>query len=53
MGNAIIEMISASELAIEQYNKNTLGMYLDIYFTFEANYHNTNISEFEKFIDET
>ena len=51
MGNAIIEMISASELPIEQYNKNTLGMYLDIYFTFEANYHNTNISEFEPLIE--
>ena len=51
MGNAIIEMISASELPIEEYNKNTLGMYLDVYFTFEANYHNTNISEFEPLIE--
>ena len=51
MGNAIVEMISACELPIEEYNKETLGMYLDIYFTFEANYHNTNISEFEPLIE--
>ena len=51
MGNAIIEMISATDLPIEEYNKNTLGMYLDVYFTFEANYHNTNISEFEPLIE--
>ena len=51
MGNAIVEMISGIELPIEEYNKDTLGMYLDIFFTFEANYHNTNLSEFEPLIE--
>ena len=51
MGNAIVEMITATELPIEEFNKNSLGMYLDVYFTFEANYHNTNISEFEPLIE--
>ena len=51
MGNAIVEMISAIETPIEEYNKNSLGMYLNVYFTFEANYHNTNLSEFEPLIE--
>ena len=51
MGNAIVEMISASEIPIDEYNKNNLGMYLDVFFTLEANYHNTNLSEFEPLIE--
>ena len=51
MGNAIVEMISATEIPIEEYNKNNLGMYLLVNLTFEANYHNTNLSEFEPLIE--
>ena len=51
MGNAIVEMISAMEIPIEEYNKDNLAMYLDVNLTFEANYHNTNLSEFEPLIE--
>ena len=51
MGNAIIEMITASELPIEEYNLNNLGMYLDVFCTFEANYYNTVLSEYEPLIE--
>ena len=51
MGNAILEMIAASELPIEEYNLNNLGMYLDVFCTFEANYHNTGLSEYEPLIE--
>ena len=53
MGNAIVEMITASELPIEQYNLNNLGMYLDVSCSFEANYHNTILSEYEPLIERT
>ena len=51
MGNAIVEMITASEIPIEAYNLNNLGMYLDVSCSFEANYHNTILSEFEPLIE--
>ena len=51
MGNAILEMITATEEPIEKYNKNNLGMYLDVFCTFEANYHNTVLSEFEPLLE--
>ena len=53
MGNAIVEMITASELPIKEYNINNLGMYLEVYSTFEANYHNTILSEYEPLIERT
>ena len=51
MGNAIVEMVTASEMPIDDYNINNLGFYLNVYFTFEANYHNTILSEFEPLIE--
>ena len=51
MGNAIVEMVTASEMPIDEYNVNNLGFYLKVYFTFEANYHNTILSEFEPLIE--
>jgi hypothetical protein len=51
MGNAIVEMVTASEIPIDEYNVNNLGFYLNVFFTFEANYHNTILSEFEPLIE--
>ena len=51
MGNAILEMMTASELPIEEYNLNNLGMYLNVFCNFEANYHNTVLSEYEPLIE--
>ena len=51
MGNAIVEMVTASEMPIDDYNVNNLGFYLKVFFTFEANYHNTILSEFEPLIE--
>ena len=51
MGNAILEMMTASELPIEEYNLNNLGMYLNVLCNFEANYHNTILSEYEPLIE--
>ena len=51
MGNAIVEMITASELPIEDYNVNNLAMYLNISSSFEANYYNTVLSEYEPLIE--
>ena len=51
MGNAIVEMMTASELPIEEYNIDNLGMYLDVICNFEANYHNTTLSEYEPLIE--
>ena len=51
MGNAIIEMVTATEVPIEEYNLSNLGMYLDVSCTFEANYHNTVLSEYEPLIE--
>ena len=51
MGNAIFEMITASEKPITDYNINNLGMYLNVFCNFEANYHNTVLSEFEPLLE--
>ena len=51
MGNAIVEMITASEIPMEEYNINNLGMYLEVLTNFEANYHNTILSEYEPLIE--
>ena len=46
MGNAILEMMTASELPIEEYKLNNLGMYLNVFCNFEAVYYNTVLSEY-------
>ena len=51
MGNAIVEMVTASEIPIDEYYVNNLGFYLEVFFTFESNYHNTILSEFEPLIE--
>ena len=51
MGNAVVEMITASELPIEEYNINNLAMYLNVSCNFEANYYNTVLSEYEPLIE--
>ena len=44
-------MITASEVPIDEYNISNLGMYLDVFCTFEANYYNTILSEYEPLIE--
>ena len=51
MGNAILEMFTGIETPLEEYNFENMSTYLNMYMTFEANYYNINLCEWEPFIE--
>ena len=51
MGNAIIEIITATSIPMEQYNFQNLYQYMDMVFELEIYYYNLVLSDFEPFIE--
>ena len=51
MGNALIEIITGNQIPIEQFNIQNLYYYMLCNFCLEVYYYNSNLSEFEPFIE--
>ena len=51
MGNAIIEIITAKPISIDQYNFQTCYQYMNMVFEIDIYYYNLILSDFEPFIE--
>ena len=49
--NTLYEILTADELSVKKYNKNTLSMYYYIFASVQANYHNIMTNKFEPLLE--